>query len=607
MMFRRGLITAGILLGLMGLVSCKSNAKNETVYRYKETAVYDDDFKISKTVYTAGEMKLYYSGAEFDDNRISCYGADFSELGDEFEHSFKDGVLTVKADFTEQISGLMIDDADNGIIYHLRYLDSSQFAWLAEVLWLDDGWQEVGDAESYYSAEELKKQEEDKEAEQKETADTFELLEGMWISEDSSEKLTFTADASGESLTVEFAWYDGEQQRWESVFMSVEAAYRSDWYDDEAENDVSVITLVNGNHSAAGMELTYDSAKLSIEYGGTLYHRDNSSVNVSSELSASASAAASANVIFDAAYLGYVGGLFDEGFDKGLPEWLRDNNEALLDKYPYIAEIDREHIIGGAGHLYLVAPTDRNATIAINRVGWSEEKSGYEPTEVLYRSESGEPVLLFANLDGTAYEPDTAVFITDNSGHTCEWYPSLDAMSYLVPCTAEDGTSLSRDITIYRHGAAAEYAEWLEDGWLGPTAQGLSGSEGTSLTWHIEDTAWETDRKADFTLKLYPSDGEEGRADLDWHYDGETDSEEEWSGFWSLETENDSPSQLTLSLSRVGGRSLDTADGPMYISGTYPVMIDKSGEKLLFFKDEDQACLPFMAQNTRMCMLYTEF
>ena len=180
-------------------------------------------------------------------------------------------------------------------------------------------------------------------------------------------------------------------------------------------------------------------------------------------------------------------------------------------------------------------------------------------------------------------------------------------MSYLVPCTAEDGTSLSRDITIYRHGAAAEYAEWLEDGWLGPTAPGLSGSEGTSLTWHIEDTAWETDRKADFTLKLYPSDGEEGRADLDWHYDGETDSEEEWSGFWSLETENDSPSQLTLSLSRVGGRSLDTADGPMYISGTYPVMIDKSGEKLLFFKDEDQACLPFMAQNTRMCMLYTEF
>ena len=71
MMFRRRLITAGILLGLMGLVSCKSNAKNETVYRYKETAVYDDDFKISKTVYTAGEMKLYYSGAEFDDNRIA--------------------------------------------------------------------------------------------------------------------------------------------------------------------------------------------------------------------------------------------------------------------------------------------------------------------------------------------------------------------------------------------------------------------------------------------------------------------------------------------------------------------------------------------------------
>lgn len=53
--------------------------------------------------------------------------------------------------------------------------------------------------------------------------------------------------------------------------------------------------------------------------------------------------------MFGAAYLGYVGGLFEEGFEAGFPAWLRETNEAMLLEYPFIAEIDEEHIIGGAG------------------------------------------------------------------------------------------------------------------------------------------------------------------------------------------------------------------------------------------------------------------
>ncbi len=329
------------------------------------------------------------------------------------------------------------------------------------------------------------------------------------------------------------------------------------------------------------------------------------SADVSEASTASSSAAeSSAAAVFDTAYLGYVGGLFDEGFDEGFPKWLKENNEALLNKYPYIAEIDKEHIIGGAGHLYLIAPTDRNATLSINRIEWNEEKQDYEPTEVIYRSESGEPILLFANLDGVAYEPDTQVFITDNSGNTCEWYPSLDAMSYIVPCSAENGTCLSKDLSLYSHGLSAKYAEWLNDGWLGPTALGLAGSDTSGIIWFIDDTAWETNRKASFMLTFYPMDGAEGKVELDWLYEGEKEFEEQWSGFWSLETELDSPSLLTLSLSRVGGENFNAADGPMYISGTYPIMISRSGEELIFARDKDQASLPFMAQNTQICTLY---
>ena len=58
--------------------------------------------------------------------------------------------------------------------------------------------------------------------------------------------------------------------------------------------------------------------------------------------------------MFGAAYLGYVGGLFEEGFEAGFPAWLWETNEAMLLEYPFIAEIDEEHIIGGAGHLYCI-------------------------------------------------------------------------------------------------------------------------------------------------------------------------------------------------------------------------------------------------------------
>lgn len=77
--------------------------------------------------------------------------------------------------------------------------------------------------------------------------------------------------------------------------------------------------------------------------------------------------------MFGAAYLGYVGGLFEEGFETGFPAWLWETNEAMLLKYPFIAEIDEEHMIGGAGHLYCIVPVDENATVAINRVQWNEK------------------------------------------------------------------------------------------------------------------------------------------------------------------------------------------------------------------------------------------
>ncbi len=308
--------------------------------------------------------------------------------------------------------------------------------------------------------------------------------------------------------------------------------------------------------------------------------------------------------MFGAAYLGYVGGLFEEGFERGFAAWLWETNEAMLRKYPFIAEIDAEHIIGGAGYLYCIVPVDENATLAINRVQWNAQTQQEEVTEVLYRSETGEPVLLFANLDGVAYEADTQVFITDNNGNTCEWYPSLDAMSYLAPCISEAGDYLSFDFTEYAwYNAPAGFSAWLADGWSGMTALGLAGSQRSGMGWITETMVGETSRYAYFSLRFYPEDETGGTVNLNWVYEGSDEFEEMWSGFWTIQTIPDGPSYVTLSLSLVGGNRYETSDGPFYLCETYPLLISPSGTELLVGAGESGICLPFQSQSTTACVL----
>ena len=308
--------------------------------------------------------------------------------------------------------------------------------------------------------------------------------------------------------------------------------------------------------------------------------------------------------MFGAAYLGYVGGLFEDGFAAGFSGWLWETNEAMLREYPFIAEIDENHIIGRAGHLYCIVPVDENATVAINRVQWNEKTQTDEVVEVLYRSEAGEPVLLFANLDGVAYEADTQVFITDNSGNTCEWDPSLDAMSHLAPCTSEAGDYLSFDFTEYAwYNAPSEFAGWLSAGWSGMTALGLAGSQSTGMGWITETMVGETSRYAYFSLRFYLEDETGGSVDLEWAYEDSDDFDEIWSGFWAIQTIPDGPSYVTLSLSLVGGNSYGVTDGPMYLCETYPLLISPSGTELLVGAGESGICLPFMSQSTTACVL----
>ena len=274
--FKALLIAAGLGMSLLGLTSC--GQVDGCTYQYPETSVLFDDFHITKTIYSQGTMRLYYRGVQFKDNPIRCYDANFEDLGDQFDHSFRNGVLTVQADFAEKISGLAIEDRAHDIIYRLRYLDSPQFAWLADTFWLDYGMMTMGDEARYYSDAERQAQAERKRAEHEQTRNIFALLEGTWISEDGLQKYVFSTDADGSELRAAELWRNEPEQMWNGWELRVESAFQTPYFGGEYSEDVAEplqeIVLGNSDHAAADLHILYDTQNEVILGSGLTYHRE---------------------------------------------------------------------------------------------------------------------------------------------------------------------------------------------------------------------------------------------------------------------------------------------------------------------------------------------
>lgn len=292
--------------------------------------------------------------------------------------------------------------------------------------------------------------------------------------------------------------------------------------------------------------------------------------------------------LFAAAYLGY----FPAAQTAPLAEWLRGSSPNLLTDAPFIAEIPEERTIGSTGYLFCIIPRDEAASAAVNRVSWNDDSQSFLTDEVLYRSESGEPLLVFCNVGGNTDNPDTAITVV-SGGAACEWQPMLNAYGRISLPISADGAELAADVTNYndRQGAVGMY---LEEGWAGPTAEGLSAD---GATWTAQTLAWDgapAQFELTFRLDGTGAGASVGSVSIDRRSAGETEYEECWSGWWSITTELEQPSFVTLELSRSGGRNFDETDAPMFISDTYPVLISPSGEQLMLFGGAHSIPLPFM-------------
>ena len=169
---------------------------------------------------------------------------------------------------------------------------------------------------------------------------------------------------------------------------------------------------------------------------------------------------------FAVAYIGDIDGSLR---DLAIPlrDWINDTAPGLCAQYTFVRNIPQERVVGDSGSLFCVVPRDPNATVVVNRIQWSEAKGDYEVMKELYRSQNGEPILLFVfyELGKTPFET-TELRLTDRYGDTLSWLPTTGAVS--LPYDYQNERNLAYDFTFY-------------------SQEGNDGDDGSDFGWTCPD------------------------------------------------------------------------------------------------------------------------
>ncbi|MBQ8610643.1 MAG: hypothetical protein IJ412_02930 [Oscillospiraceae bacterium] len=124
------------------------------------------------------------------------------------------------------------------------------------------------------------------------------------------------------------------------------------------------------------------------------------------------------------AFIGYIEGPMGDGYG----ELFRQNGYSFW--YPFVEEIPYDRLVETDGwEMYCIVPRDEDASVAVNQ--WLMREYGGQVNgstgNVLYRSESGEPILLLCNIDATV--PNTDVTVTAPDGSWVNFHPSVTSYS----------------------------------------------------------------------------------------------------------------------------------------------------------------------------------
>ena len=305
---------------------------------------------------------------------------------------------------------------------------------------------------------------------------------------------------------------------------------------------------------------------------------------------------------FAVAYIGDIDGKLSD-LAVPLRDWINDTAPGLCAQYTFVRNIPQERVVGDSGSLFCVVPRDPNATVAVNRVRWNEAKGGYETLEVLYRSESGDPILLFISNDlGTVPTDTTELLLTDSHPDTLSWYPIPGIVA--LPYDYENDRKLAYDFTFYSQEGNDGFGSDI--GWTCPT-----GSQLTQEVW-----AWDgnTDKPALATLELHANSSQEGdwgTATFTWWYESDfVTPEEVYTGDWGLTGNGEYSGVIVLDLTRTGGKRYTPGETERIIHDGFIVQVPMAFEDYTYLsidKGQHGSYLPVQIEPDTVLYFYPQW
>lgn len=305
---------------------------------------------------------------------------------------------------------------------------------------------------------------------------------------------------------------------------------------------------------------------------------------------------------FAVAYIGDIDGKLSD-LAVPLRDWINDTAPGLCAQYTFVRNIPQERVVGDSGSLFCVVPRDPNATVAVNRVRWNEAKGGYETLEVLYRSESGDPILLFISNDlGTVPTDTTELLLTDSHPDTLSWYPIPGIVA--LPYDYENDRKLAYDFTFYSQEGNDGFGSDI--GWTYP-----SGSQLTQEIW-----AWDgnTDKPALATLELHANSSQEGdwgTATFTWWYESDfVTPEEVYTGDWGLTGNGEYSGVIMLDLTRTGGKRYTPGETERIIHDGFIVQVPMAFEDYTYLsidKGQHGSYLPVQIEPDTVLYFYPQW
>lgn len=305
---------------------------------------------------------------------------------------------------------------------------------------------------------------------------------------------------------------------------------------------------------------------------------------------------------FAVAYIGDIDGKLSD-LTVPLRDWINDTAPGLCAQYTFVRNIPQERVVGDSGSLFCVVPRDPDAAVVVNRVRWNEAKGGYETLEVLYRSESGDPILLFISNDlGTVPTDTTELLLTDSHPDTLSWYPIPGIVA--LPYDYENDRKLAYDFTFYSQEGNDGFGSDI--GWTCPT-----GSQLTQEIW-----AWQgnTDKPALATLELHANSSQEGdwgTATFTWWYESDfVTPEEVYTGDWGLTGNGEYSGVIMLDLTRTGGKRYTPGETERIIHDGFIVQVPMAFEDYTYLsidKGQHGSYLPVQIEPDTVLYFYPQW